>query len=306
MDGLSDVLEKIRLSSAIYFQSDFPVPWGMDVPNGPFAQFHIVTDGKCLLKTRNDLIKLSEGDLVVFPKGTEHWLADSLSSNKSPGMEVVQSIVSGDPIFQGNHVSTSLVCGHFEFDRTVKHGLIDSLPELIYITKTEMEEKDWLQNIVSLVILETKNTRQGNEVVVRKLGEILFIHALRAYIDQNEITEGFLAALKDDRISSSLKLMHDAPGESWTLDSLARKVGMSRTSLSNKFRDLVGETPMNYLTNWRILTAKELLKESDLPVREVAHKMGYQSEAAFNRAFKDRVQVTPLKFRNASRIKTQV
>ncbi len=306
MDALSDVLEKIRLSSATYFQSDFPVPWGMDVPNGPFAQFHIVTDGKCLLKTSNNLIELTKGDLVVFPKGTAHWLADAISSKKTPGAEVVQSIVSGDPFFQGDHISTTLVCGHFEFDGTVKHGLVDSLPELIYITRSEVEEKDWLQNVVSLVIQETANARQGNEVVVRKLGEILFIHALRAYIEQNEIDNGFLAALKDDRISSSLKLMHNAPGESWTLESLAREVGMSRTSLSNKFRDLVGETPINYLTNWRILTAKELLRESDLPVREVAHKMGYQSEAAFNRVFKARVQVTPLRFRHTERIKTQV
>ncbi len=305
MDALSDVLEKIRLSSAIYFQSDFPVPWGMDVPNGPFAQFHIVTKGKCLLKKKDDLIELSAGDLVIFPRGTSHWLADSLSSDKIPGTDVVQSIMSGDRIFQGEHVSTTLVCGHFEFDRTIKHGLIDSLPELIHITQSEIREEVWLQNVVELVIHESKTDKQGNEVVIRKLGEILFIQALRAYIEQNEIDRGFLAALKDNRISSSLKLIHNAPGENWTLGSLARKVGMSRTSLSNKFKQLVGETPMNYLTNWRILNAKELLRGSDLPVRDVAHKMGYQSEAAFNRVFKDRVEVTPLKFRNRDRIKTQ-
>lgn len=298
MDALSDVLEKIKLSSAVYFQSDFSVPWGMDVPNGPFAQFHIVTEGKCLLKTQGKVTELSAGDLIVFPNGTEHWLADSLSSKKISGAEVVQSIMSGDSIFQGDSVSTTLVCGHFEFDRMVQHALIRSLPELIYITQAQIEEKEWLKNIIALVIQESAAGRQGNEVVIKKLGEILFIHALRAYIEQTEIDRGFLAALKDERISSSLKLIHNAPEESWTLESLARKVGMSRTSLSNKFRELVGETPMNYLTNWRILNAKELLRESDLSVREVAHKIGYQSETAFNRVFKDRVQITPLKFRN--------
>ncbi|MEP1093460.1 MAG: AraC family transcriptional regulator [Cyclobacteriaceae bacterium] len=299
MDALSDVLEKIKLSSAVYFQSDFSSPWGMDVPTGPFAQFHIVTDGKCLLKTQKDMVELSAGDLVVFPRGTEHWLADSISSEKVSGMKVVQSITSGNSLFQGEDVSTSLVCGHFEFDRMVKHTLIDSLPELVYITESEIQEKEWLRSIVNLVIEESAMNRQGNEVVIKKLGEILFIHALRAYIEQNKIETGFLAALKDERISSSLKLIHTSPGENWTLESLARNVGMSRTSLSNRFRDLVGETPMNYLTNWRILNAKELLKESDLSVREVAHKIGYRSEAAFNRVFKNRVEITPLKFRNS-------
>ncbi|MEP5611572.1 MAG: AraC family transcriptional regulator [Cyclobacteriaceae bacterium] len=299
MDALSDILEKIKLSSAVYFQSDFSSPWGMDVPSGPYAQFHIVTKGKCLLKAQSEVVELCAGDLIVFPRGTEHWLADSLSSTKIEGTKVVQSIVSGDSIFQGDHVSTTLVCGHFEFDRLVQHTLINSLPEIIYITQAQIEEKEWLKNIITLITQETSAGRQGNEVVIRKLGEILFIHALREYIDQSEIENGFLGALKDERISTSLKLMHNSPEEKWTLESLARSVGMSRTSLSNKFRDLVGETPMNYLANWRILNAKELLKESDLSVREVAHKIGYQSEAAFNRVFKDRVKITPLKFRNS-------
>lgn len=297
MDALSDVLEKIKLSSAIYFQSEFSSPWGMDVPNGPFAQFHIVTHGKCLLQTNNELVELKAGDLIIFPKGTAHWLADSLSSKKTSGHQVVQSIMSGAPIFEGANAVTTLVCGHFEFDMKIQHVLIDSLPDLIYITDEQLKEKEWLQNIVELVILESGSSRQGNEVVVKKLGEILFIHALRAYIERSELEQGFLSALKDERISTSLKLIHNSPAENWTLEGLARKVGMSRTSLSNKFKELVGETPMNYLTNWRMLNAKELLSQTDLSVKEIAHKIGYQSEAAFSRVFKDRMQTTPLRFK---------
>lgn len=299
MDGLSDVLSKIKLSSAIYFKSDFSAPWGMDVPSGPFAQFHIVTDGTCLLKKKNQLIELSAGDLVVFPKGADHWLADSLSSDRTSGSDVVQSIVSGNSLFAGENSSATLVCGHFEFDRSLVHVLIESLPDLIYISQSEIKEKEWLENILKLVISESEEAAQGNEIVIQKLGEILFIHALRAYVEQNEISHGFLAALKDERISSSLKLLHSTPAENWTLESLARKVGMSRTSLATKFKGLVGETPMNYLTNWRMLNAKELLTESKLTIREVAHAVGYQSETAFSRVFKDRVALTPLKYRNS-------
>lgn len=297
MDALSDILEKIKLSSAVYFQSDFSSPWGMDIPAGPFAQFHIVTEGECLLRTPDKVVEFSAGDVVVFPHGAAHWLADSVESEKVEGMKVVQSIISGNPVFTGEEISAKVVCGHFEFDRTTKHAFIETLPNLIYVTKSEIDEKDWLKSIVTLVVDESSEVRLGNEVIIRKLGEILFIHVIRAYIEQNDIASGFLAALKDTRISSSLKLIHNSPGENWTLDSLARSVGMSRTSLSNKFKELVGETPMNYLTDWRILSAKELLRDSDMSIREVAHQIGYQSETAFIRVFKNRVAMTPLKYK---------
>jgi len=299
MDVLSDILGKIKLSSAVYFKSDFSSPWGMDIPKGPFAQFHIVTRGQCVLKTKDQEIQLFTGDLVVFPMGTSHWLADSDVSDRAAGMDVVQAIMNGKSLFEGDHISTTLICGHFEFDRSVDHPFLKELPEIIHIPEAERKERAWLESIVSLVIQEAGNEKAGSQIIVNKLGEILFVHTLRAFIERNNSEKGFMAAMQNERISSVLRAIHESPEKDWQLSSLAQIAGMSRTSFSNKFKGLIGETPLTYVTNWRILQAKELLKESDKSVGMIASEVGYQSEAAFNRVFKKRVDQTPLKYRQA-------
>lgn len=299
MDVVSDVLEKVKLSSTVYFKSKFSTPWGMDVPKGPFAQFHMVTQGQCVLKTEGRSFELFAGDIVVFPLGASHWLADFEASKRKKGQDVVQAILSGKSLFEGNHVTTTLVCGHFDFDRTMDHPFIKELPELIYISDAEKREFLWLERISDLVIQEAGKEQAGSHLIVNKLGEILFIHTLRAYIQKSKGEKGFIAALQDERIGKVLKAIHASPEKDWQLVSLARIAGMSRTSFSNRFKNLLGNTPLNYITLWRMLRAMELLAESNKPVGEIAHDVGYQSEAAFNRVFKKRIALTPLKFRQS-------
>jgi AraC-like DNA-binding protein len=299
MDPLSDVLKKVKLSSAVYFKSNFSSPWGMNVAKGPFAQFHIVTRGQCVIKTQEKELQLFAGDIIVFPLGTSHWLADSTFSDLKEGKDVLQSILDGKSIFEGDIVSTTLLCGHFEFDRSIGHPLINELPEIILIKEAERKELSWLENIANLVIQETGSENAGSNIIVNKLSEVLFIHILRAFIGQQKIKHGFLAAIQDVRISAVLSAIHATPEKDWQLASLAQIAGMSRTSFSNQFKNLVNETPLSYITNWRILKAKELLAESKHTVGEIADKVGYQSEAAFNRVFKKRVMSTPLKFRQS-------
>ena len=297
MDILSDILSKVKLSSAVYFKSDFSEPWGMDIPKGPFAQFHIVTRGQCVLKTKEVSIQLFTGDIVVFPLGAGHWLANSEKSKRYQGLEVVEAILSGNSLFEGNELSTTLVCGHFEFDRNMAHPFIKELPAMIHIKNEDVKQFIWLKNITDLVIDEAEMEKSGSNVIVNKLGEILFIHTLRALIEKNKLKTGFIAAMQDERISKVLKEIHSHPQNDWQLDKLAQIAGMSRTSFINKFKSLIGVTPFNYLTQWRLLQAKELLAESELAVGEIAEQVGYQSEAAFNRVFKKNVAQTPLKFR---------
>ena len=139
----------------------------------------------------------------------------------------------------------------------------------------------------------------GSGVIVNKLGEVLFVYTLRAYIEKNKPSKGFIAAIQDKRISRVLKEIHSSPENDWQLEQLARIAGMSRTSFANRFKVLIGDTPFSYITQWRLLQAKELLKESSLSVGEIAGQVGYQSEAAFNRVFKKRFYQTPLKFRQS-------
>lgn len=297
MDILSDILSKVKLTSVVYFKSDFSEPWGMEIPKGPFAQFHIVTSGQCLLKTKDKSIRLFTGDIVVFPLGASHWLANNENSKRYDGQEVVQSILSGKSLFEGDKLSTTLVCGHFEFDKSLDHPFVKELPSIIHINDTDIKQFSWLKSITDLVIAEAEREQFGSGVIVNKLGEILFVHTLRAYIEKNKSVNGFIAAIQDKRISKVLKEIHSSPQNDWKIEQLAKIAAMSRTSFSNRFKLLTGETPFNYITQWRLLQAKELLEESKLSVGEIAEQVGYQSEAAFNRVFKKRVSLTPLKFR---------
>ena len=171
------------------------------------------------------------------------------------------------------------------------------MPAIIHITNTDVKEFSWLERITDLVIQEAGKEQPGSNVIVNKLGEVLFVHTLRAYIERNKLKQGFIAAIQDERISKVLKAIHSSSGENWQLEELAQIAGMSRTSFTNKFKELIGDTPFSYLTQWRLLQAKELLRESKKSVGEISEVVGYQSEAAFNRVFKKRVEQTPLKFR---------
>ncbi len=297
MDILSNILSKVKLTSVVYFKSDFYEPWGMEIPKGPFAQFHIVTKGQCVLKTKGKSIQLFVGDIVVFPLGESHWLANNEESKRYNGQDVVKSILSGKSFFEGDKLSTTLVCGHIEFDKSLGHPFIKELPSIIHINDTDLKQFYWLKSIIDLVIEEAAKEQSGSGSIVNKLGEILFVHTLRAYIEKNKSGNGFVAAIQDKRISKVLKEIHSTPQNDWRIEQLAKIAAMSRTSFSNRFKQLTGETPFNYITQWRLLIAKELLEESSLSVGEIAEQVGYQSESAFNRVFKKREFLTPLKFR---------
>jgi len=299
MDVLSDILRKVKISSAVYFKYDFSSPWGMDVPKASFAKFHILTRGQCILKLKNKLIRLYAGDIVVLPLGTEHWLADLESSERKMGQEVMDCILSGKSIFEGDKIAATLICGHVKFDNSIDHPFIKELPEIIHITNYDKKELSWLESILNLVIQEAGVEKSGSNIIVNKLAEVMFIFVLRAFIQRKTSEIGFLAAIQDERMSKVLKAIHTSPEKDWQLFSLAQLAGMSRTGFSNKFKSLTGDTPLNYITQWRILHAQELLKESNKSVGEIAEMVGYQSEAAFNRVFKKRVTQTPLKYRQS-------
>lgn len=297
MDGFSDILKAIRLKSAVYFRSDFSAPWGMEVKKGSFAQFHLVAQGQCVLKTGKSEIVLNTGDIVVFPSGDPHWLADSNTSERIEGKEVVQSIINTPNCFYNGAIATTLVCGHFEFDKSTDHPFLTSLPAVIHINNLEKKESRAMDAICDMIIDEANFSKTGSEAAVTKLAEFLFILVLRAYTKQQKDNNGFLGALNDTKISKALKLVHHQADKKITLDNLAKEAGMSRTLFATKFKKLVGQTPLTYITEWRILKAKEQLLETDETVGNISDSVGYQSEAAFNRVFKKKVGDTPAAFR---------
>ncbi|MEO9483038.1 MAG: AraC family transcriptional regulator [Ekhidna sp.] len=299
-DALDDILKRIRLRSVFYFHSNFSSPWGMSVPDGPHAQFHLITKGSCVLKVDNKDLKLFGGDVVMFTSGKRHLLSDGMNNQSVIGSEVVQKIKASANPFVGDEVAVRLICGHFEFDSSMSDAFNRSLPDVLLLRSEEIKRNELLRSILELIVIESSSYLPGGDVLVSRLGEALFIHLIRTYSELHKDQVGFLAAIQDERISAALKLLHESPEKEWKLGDLARKAGMSRTSLANRFREIVGETPMNYLTNWRVSLAKQMLKESNLQVKEIAFKIGYQSEAAFIRVFRSRLNTTPLKYRVSS------
>ena len=225
--------------------------------------------------------------------GEKHWLADKPTSNRVPGIKVVEAHQKKQKIFNGEKISTTLVCGHFEFDKEFSHPLIESLPRFIHIKDTERRELSWLETVTNILMRETDSNEPGANAVVKRLAEVLLIQILRVYLLQNEFPAGYFAALKDTQINLALKLLHTNTAQRWTLENISHKIGMSRAAFAARFKNLVGITPMNYLTRWRMLKAKELIKRKHIPLIEIAESVGYSSEASFIRAFKKQFKKNP-------------
>ncbi len=300
MDPLSDVLDRIRLRGCVYFQRDFSPPWGMAMDAGPFAQFHLVVRGRCWLRAGETTRELATGDIVVFPFGAAHMLLDDPSTDPLPGLTVLAAHKKGRPIFDGQQDGARLLCGHFELDRDLKHPLLRELPALIHIKGMSAEQPSWLESAIGLLIRESASDQPGAATVVDRLAEVLFVQVLRAHLLASVPSRGFLAALKDRRMSNALEIIHDNVHTDLTLYAIARAAGMSRSSLALRFKEVMGVTPMDYVTGWRMQRAREMLRTTHGSLADVAERVGYRSEAAFSRAFKRVFDQTPGAFRRTT------
>jgi AraC-like DNA-binding protein len=298
-DALSDILDLVRLKACVYFLRDFHKPWGMHIPAGAYAQFHLIVRGRSWLEYEGQRCALSSGDIVVFLRGDSHQLYDHPTSERVPGQQVISSIQSGQALFrQGNgDGSTRLLCGHFEFDRTLAHPFLQTLPRVIQLR--EQADSVWVDNLSTLLTARDDEPERGSDIIVRRLAEALFIHVLRLYLRQNTTATGFAAALNDRRIHHALQIIHRYADQDLSLNDIAGQIGMSRSALALRFKELLDETPINYLTRWRMLQAQTLLRHSGESLDTIAGRVGYASEAAFSRAFKRFHNVSPGSYRKS-------
>jgi AraC-like DNA-binding protein len=297
MDALSGVLESAKLKTVIYPKFQFTSSWGIEMEQDSRSQFWRLLKGTCYLRVPGEkAIKMNVGDIVCIPHGSKHLISGKSNTACVPASQFGKAYHSGKPLFQGKDEETLLMGGHFEFTPSVQHPFIKSLPKVIHINTTK-ELNLWLEQAALMMNEEISSEKIGSKLILGRLVDILFVLIIRAYIEQVDIKKGFLLALKDTRISNSLKSMHESPEKDWTLLQLAVTAGMSRSLYCREFKRLVGETPLSYLTNWRILKSKEILSESKENISEIAGRVGYQSEAAFNRLFKSKVGETPATYR---------
>lgn len=303
MDVLTDFLQAIELRGAVYFRCAFTAPWGLEMQRKPVAEFHLVVSGSCYLGLAGggDSVLLHPGDIVLFPHGQEHVLVD-VPGSPAAGPEVV--LPDGMPehygpvIYGGGGEPADIICGYFDFDRRTHRALLAALPDFIHIRSEAIgEDFPWLQHTSRFIDHEVGAMRPGNEAVVNRLVEVLFIQIMRAYIASGDDCAGLLGAMADKRLGLALAAMHREPGRAWTLATLGREAGMSRSAFAAAFQEQVGQTPMQYLTEWRMLKARNLLAASHQSMTTIAEACGYQSEASFGKAFKRCFGISPGSYR---------
>ncbi|HUF04097.1 MAG TPA: AraC family transcriptional regulator [Aridibacter sp.] len=295
MDVLSDILRTVQVRGCMYFRTAFTPPWGVTVPRySNVSRYHLVTRGSCwaTVEGHEGKIKLEKGDLIFVTNGASHDLfCDASVPPFLPVDEViVKSGFDGEgPLEWGGDEggeATALVCGHFEFDHERGRTFLKELPPFIHVPNTELLHYSWLEQAMRFITYEAFERAPGSEAVINRLAEIIFIQTIRTYARQSPDSSKLFSALQDEQIGRVLRAVHKDPAVSWTVESMARAGGMSRTVLSQRMNELLGVTPMAYLTQWRMELAHEALLSTREGIPEIAESVGYQSLSAFTRAFK--------------------
>ncbi len=299
VDPLGEALHLLRMSGIFYCRSDFTAPWGLTLP--PFRacmMFHVVTAGQCWLEVEGvNAHLLRPGELALVPHGEGHRLVSEVGGPATDLFDVPRELVSDRyEILRhgGGGASTTVICGVVRFDHPAAQQLVRLLPALIGVDIWSAPEMEWIQSTLRFMAAEARELRTGGETIITRLADILVIQAIRAWIARDPAAQtGWLGALRDKQIGSAIALIHRDPARNWTLASLATQVAMSRSAFSARFTQLVGEPAMHYVARWKMHAAQIWLKEEDAPLSELATRLGYESEAAFSRAFKRFIGVSP-------------
>lgn len=306
MDVLSDLLASMRLSGDVFFRCAFSGPWGMQIDQTPVAEFHLIVEGSCWVRVagRPDLVRFSAGDIVLFPHGHAHVLLDAPESPAVAASVIVPEIPAdyGTITYGGGGDPVGMLCGYFKFDRRGHTALLMALPPFIHIHAMDVaDDFPWLQTTMQFIDYEPRHVRPGTDAVVARLVEVLFMQIMRAYSATSRDAAGLLGAITDARIGRALSCMHAEPGANWTLAQLAGHAGMSRSAFAAGFQQQVGQTPMHYLSEWRMLKARRLLETSRRSMGDIAEACGYQSESSFSKAFKKQFGSSPGMLRRSSK-----
>jgi AraC-like DNA-binding protein len=261
-----------------------------------------MTSGSCYASlVGGEAVRLGAGDLVMFPHGDPHVMSSAAGMRGKPDLELHRRKPGTElPIVlqpQGGGEKASLVCGFLGCDARPFNPLLATLPRTLLVRNEKLSARP-LSPLVELALAESKGRRSGSECVLSRLSELLFVEAIRVYVDTLPAEQsGWLAGLREPYVGRALALLHDTPARDWSLDDLAREAGVSRSLLAERFAHFVGMPPMQYLAKWRMQLAAERLRSTNESLAEIAERIGYGSESAFSRAFKRLVGVAPASFR---------
>lgn len=306
MDLLTDIVSGLEPRSSLYFRAAFSARFAVAVPEDRRRiRFHVAGSGRSWVGLDSgESAFYHEGDLVLVPHGRAHVLASGPGEAPAPLHAVLaENPIGPDGVLRhgGGGALAELVCGHFAFDESSMHPLVESLPPLLHLRADAGAGFAWLPPLLEAVERERHSDAAGNEAVVRRLSEILFIQVLRAAQTHGALGPGVLASIDDAQLGRALRAIHAEPARDWSLAELATRAGLSRSVFAERFRKRIGATPMRYLADWRMRSARRLLRDPALSVGEVGRRVGYASEAAFNHAFRESVGEPPGRHRRALR-----
>jgi AraC-like DNA-binding protein len=319
-DVLSDVLRTVRLTGALFFLVDASAPWVVEVPSGtalapvimPRSQvvisYHVVRRGACWgALVGGAPVRLEPGDVLVFPHGDAYVMSLDPAMSGGPDhvevMSFMRQMSRGELPFTvpeggGGAERMHLVCGFLGCDVRPFNPLLTTLPRLLHVRRDAGSPGDSLDQLLEFTVAESREKRAGGECVRLRLSELMFVEVVRRHLDALPVEHtGWLAGLRDEAVGRALALLHERPAQAWTLEALARETGLSRSALADRFSHFVGQPPMQYLTRWRLQLAARLLADSTAKVASVALEVGYESEAAFSRAFKKAAGASPAAWR---------
>jgi len=314
MDAFSQILSGVRLKGAVYFTAEFSAPWGVTTPASnvmtdriaPGAEhlviYHLVVDGTAQVRLPDgQSMELHAGDVVVLPNADCHHLCSKGAAQPFPNYGIGAKIQARDltPLHAGGGGEVSrFVCGYMTCDPYVSRPILNGLPPVFRVNLRSDRSGQWLENSILHLVEEAASGRVGSEAMLAKLSEALFVDTLRRYVASlPEQQVGWLAGTRDPIVGKSLGLLHSRIAHPWTIADLADEVGISRSALVERFTRYLSEPPMAYLTRWRLELAGRLLERTSQGVAEIAASVGYESEAAFNRAFKRALGEPPGRYR---------
>jgi AraC-like DNA-binding protein len=319
VDVLSDVLRAVRLTGAVYFDIRARAPWVAETPATSrfrakvmpefehVIAFHIIMDGWCwvyLSDQPDSAIRLETGDAVIIAGGESHIMGTERTKPEEPDLGKFYRPGDRPLPFVFNELGGqgdpfNLVCGYFGCDAQPFNPILDALPRMLHVRGPSFGGTP-VKQLIGMALRESEKPSAGGETILARLSELLFLQSVRDYIERlpAEAT-GWLSALRDRHIGAALRHMHARPAHRWTVDELAREVGVSRSALAERFNQVVGTPPMQYLGSWRLQLAAQQMLARGLGIAQAAAEVGYESEAAFNRAFKRQVGMSPGSWRRS-------
>jgi AraC-like DNA-binding protein len=318
MDVLSEVLRIVRLDGALFFNGEFSAPWCVSEPrsaaiasrlspnSGHLILYHFLIEGQAFARLPDGTrVDLTAGDVVIFPHGDAHLLGNGAPEKPLDALQMFdKNLTQGLKLarFGGGGEVTRLVCGYLVCEPRLSQVFLTGLPKILKVRITNEPADHWLENSIKFSAGEETSLEAGSGLVLAKLSELLFVETLRRYINALPTDQtGWLAGARDPAIGQALALLHTDPAHPWTVSNLSRRVGLSRTRLAERFRHFLKESPMAYLTKWRLKLGAENLLSTENSIEEIAATVGYGSAAAFNRAFRREFDCPPAQFRRSNK-----